>query len=177
MFKKLGLLVAAAFIVILVLASRQPDKFRIERTLSIDAPPARIFPEINDLRRMDVWSPWSKLDPKIKQSFLGPSQGKGAISAWEGNKDVGTGSMEIIESVPNKSVKMRLDFLKPMKAQHTAEFILAPKGKATDVTWAMYGESPFLSRVMCVFMNMDKMVGSRFEQGLASLKAIAEKKG
>ncbi len=176
MLKTIAGLAGVGVAVVLVLASRQPDQFRIERTATIDAPAAKIFPEINDLKRMDVWSPWSKMDANIKQTFSNPSSGVGAYSAWEGNRHVGSGRMEIVESIPNSKVVMKLDFLKPMKANHTGEFLLKPNCKSTDVTWAMYGTSPFLSKIMCVFMSMDKMVGNNFKAGLNALKTIAEKK-
>ncbi len=176
MLKTIAGLVGLGVVVVLVLASRKPDQFRIERTATIEAPAAKIFPEINNLKSMDVWSPWSKMDPNIKQEFTGPSSGVGAVSSWVGNRQVGSGRMEITESIPNSKVGMKLDFYKPMKASHSAEFLLVPNGKATNVTWAMSGKNAFVSKIMCVFMNMDKMVGGNFETGLASLKSIVESK-
>ena len=82
--------------------------------------------------------------------------------------------MEILEASPQK-VLVKLDFLKPFEAHNTAEFTLVPTGDATNVTWAMYGPSPFVSKLMGVFMNFDTMIGKDFEAGLASLKAAAEK--
>ena len=55
------------------------------------------------------------------------------------------------------------------------EFTLEAKGDVTNVTWAMQGPAPFISKVMQVFCNMDSMVGKDFEAGLANLKAAAEK--
>lgn len=46
--------------------------------------------------------------------------------------------------------------------------------KATEVTWAMAGDSNFVAKVFGVFMNMDKAIGGDFERGLASLKALSE---
>jgi hypothetical protein len=63
-----------------------------------------------------------------------------------------------------------------MEASNIAEFDLQPKGDATDVTWAMHGPMPFISKVMCVFFDLDKMVGPDFEKGLAQLKAVSEAK-
>jgi hypothetical protein len=55
------------------------------------------------------------------------------------------------------------------------EYTLARQGGSTIVTWAMYGPQPYMAKVMSVFMSMDRMVGKDFEQGLANMKAIAEK--
>ena len=99
----------------------------------------------------------------------------GAAYAWEGDKNVGTGKMTILEATAPRKVVIKLEFLKPFAATNTAEFTMQPDHGSTTVTWAMYGKSNFLSKVMCTFMSMDKMVGPDFEAGLASLKAVAEK--
>jgi hypothetical protein len=171
----LGLLaiVVVAVAVILILASRQPDEFRVQRTATIDAPAEKIVAHIADFHRWTAWSPYERLDPAMQRTFTGAPTGKGSIYEWSGNSDVGQGRMEILESSPAK-VAIKLDFYKPMEASNTAEFNLQPKGDATDVTWAMYGPMPFISKVMCVFIDMDKMVGSDFEKGLADLKKVSE---
>ena len=167
---------------ILIYASTRPDSFRVQRTLTIGAPADRIFPLINDLKPWAAWSPYEKKDPAMKRSFGPVTAGKGATYAWEGDKNVGQGRMEILESAPQR-VLIKLDFLKPFEAHNTAEFTLVPKsdgtsdgtGAATDVTWAIYGPMPFLSKVMCTFISMDRMIGKDFEAGLASLKSVVEK--
>ncbi len=61
----------------------------------------------------------------------------------------------------------------------TAEFTMLPQGDAThvttNVTWLMHGPAPFMSWVMHVFINMDRMIGKDFEIGLANLKTLTEK--
>ena len=83
--------------------------------------------------------------------------------------------MEIAESVPPSSLAIKLDFLKPFEAHNRVEFTLEPKGEATNVTWAMQGDTPYLAKIVHVFLNMDKLVGNDFEAGLANLKTVAEK--
>ena len=161
-------------ILLLVVASK-PDAFRIERSASIKAPPEKVYPLINDFHNWGSWSPWEKLDPTMKKTHSGPANGLGAIYEWEGNKQVGKGRMEITESAPSSKVLIKLDFFKPFEAHNTAEFVLAPNGDATNVTWAMLGSQPFMFKVMSVFMSMDKMIGKDFETGLASMKGLAEK--
>jgi uncharacterized protein YndB with AHSA1/START domain len=162
-------------VAILIYASMQPDAFRLERATTIKAPPDRIYPLIADFHAWAAWSPWEKKDPAMKRDFSGSASGMGARYAWEGNKSVGTGRMEITEVAAPTRVVIRLDFLKPFEATNTAEFMLKPQADATTVTWSMSGKSNFLSKVMCTFMSMDRMVGPDFEAGLAKLKAVAEK--
>ena len=101
--------------------------------------------------------------------------GKGATYAWEGNNDVGSGRMEIVEAEAAKKLGIKIDFLKPFEAHNAVDFTLRPSGNATEVTWAMYGPATFMTKLIGVFMDMDAMVGRDFEAGLANLKAISEK--
>lgn len=174
MIEIIGIVLVLAVAGLLVYAAMQPDTFCIQRGTTIDAPPERIYPHIADFRRWDAWSPWEKKDLAMKRTFSGADSGAGAAYAWEGNKNVGSGKMEITEATAPGKVVIRLDFLKPFESTSTAEFTLKPQGGSTTVIWAMYGKSKFLPKVMCVFMPMDRMVGPDFEAGLASLKAVAE---
>jgi Polyketide cyclase / dehydrase and lipid transport len=168
-------LIPIAIIVVLALAARQPDDFRITRTGNISAPASAIFPHVNTLQNWNAWSPWAKLDPKAKNSFEGPTEGVGAKMSWAGNNKVGVGSMTITESRPSDFIQFKLEFLKPMKATNIAEFTFKPDGDQTIVTWSMSGTNNFMAKVMGLIMNCDKICGGMFEQGLASLKAVAEK--
>ncbi len=175
MVKKIAVVIAILIAGILVYAATLPDTFRIERSTSIKAPPERIYPLINGFHRWEAWSPWEKIDPAIKRSYSGADSGKGAVYAWQGNKEIGQGRMEIIESTPSSIVVIKIDFIKPFEAHNTIEFTLERQGDAAKVTQAMYGPSPFVSRLVGLFCSMDKMVGKKFEEGLASLKMIVEK--
>src|SRR5262249_27818184 len=135
----------------------------------------KIFPLINDFRNWGAWSPWERMDPAMKRSYQGPPIGKGAVYEWEGSPKVGQGRMEIAESTPPSKVALKLDFIKPFEAHNTVEFTIEPKGDATQVTWDMHGSTPFLGKVVHVFMDMDGVVGKEFETGLANIKAAAEK--
>ena len=175
MFKIIGLLVALAIAAVLVLAAMKPDVFRVQRSAAVKAPPEKVFALINDFKRWDAWSPWEKKDPAMKRSFGATTAGKGASYAWEGNKDVGQGSMEITNSVPSSAISLKLDFLKPFEAHNVVDFTLEAKGDSTQITWTMAGPTPFFGKIIHVFMDMDRMVGKDFETGLANLKSIAEK--
>ena len=174
MIKIILLVLALAIAGVLIYAATRPDSFRIERSATMKAPPEKIASFINDFHRWTVWSPWEKIDPALKRTYSGAESGKGAAYAWEGNSNVGAGRMEISETSPSKTV-IKLDFLKPLEAHNTAEFTLAPGAQGeTKVTWAMFGPSPYVSKLIGIFFNMDRMVGGQFEQGLANLKAASE---
>jgi len=171
----IGIVIVVAIAGILLYAATKPDSFRVQRTVLINAPSDKVFPLINDIKAWTAWSPYEKKDPAMKRTFGAVTAGKGATYAWEGNKDVGQGSMEIVESGPRK-VLIKLDIVKPFEAHNMGEFLLEPKGDSTSVTWATYGPSPYMSKVIGTFMNIDDMIGRDFERGLADLKAAAEKK-
>jgi uncharacterized protein YndB with AHSA1/START domain len=178
MLKTLAIIVVVVLVVIagiLIYASTRPDSFRVQRSTSIKAPPQKIFAMINDLKAWATWSPYEKKDPAMKRSFGAVTAGKGATYEWDGDKNVGKGHMEIVEAAPPNKVVIKLDFLKPFEAHNTAEFTLEPKGDTTLVSWAIYGPSAYITKVMGLFFNMDTMIGKDFEVGLADLKAAAEK--
>lgn len=176
MLKIIGLVVALLIAGVLILAATQPDTFRVVRNASIKAPPEKVFPFINDFNRWDAWSPWETKDPAMKRSFGPVRSGKGAVYAWEGNKDVGQGRMEIADATAPSKVAIKLDFVKPFEAHNLVEFTLKPEtGGTTHVTWAMQGHTPYFAKIIHVFIDMDRMVGKDFEDGLANLKAVAEK--
>jgi len=168
------LVVAVAVAGLLVYAATKPDDFRVQRTIVIKAPPAKVMAVVADLKGWTAWSPYEKKDPGMKRAYAGAPSGKGAIYEWDGNKDVGRGRMEILESTPSKVV-IKLDFITPFEAHNTAEFAAVRQGDSSNVTWAMYGPSPYVAKVMQTVMNMDKMIGTDFEAGLQSLKTVAEK--
>jgi len=175
MLKKLAIALGVIIALILVLAAMQPNTFHVERKLVINAAPAKVFAEFNDFHKWEAWSPWNKMDPAMKRTYSGSTKGKGASYAWEGNSKVGAGSMEITESTPSSKIVTNLDFKKPMVCHDTSTFTFAKSGKGTEVTWAMDGEVPFVGKIFHLFMNMDKMIGKSFEDGLANVKAIVEK--
>lgn len=169
---------AAAAVLAGVLAAviaAQPADFRVERSAVISAPADKVFEQVNDFHNWERWSPWAKLDPAAKTEFEGPESGEGAVFKWSGNNQVGEGSNTITESRPGELVKIRLDFVRPFQGTNTAEFNFREEGGQTFVTWSMYGKNNFMAKAMSLFMDCDKMVGGQFEQGLANLKAVAEK--
>ena len=173
---KIILIVLAVLIAgVLIYAATRPDTFRVERTATVNAPPEKIAPLISDFHNWGDWSPWEKLDPAMQRTYGGAPAGKGAVYEWSGNSKAGAGRMEILDASATK-VSIQLDFLKPFEAHNLTDFTLEPQpGGGTRVTWDLHGPMPYLSKLMCVFVSMDKMVGKDFEQGLSNLKSAAEK--
>jgi hypothetical protein len=171
----IAIIIAIAIAVVLLLALTKPNSFAVQRAISIKAPAERIFPLINDFHQWVAWSPYENKDPAMKRTYSGAESGTGAVYAWDGNSNVGSGRMEILDaSVPSKIV-IKLDFFKPFEGHNTAEFTMLPQGDATNLVWVMRGPAVFVSKVMQVFMNLDKMIGKDFEAGLANLKKLTEK--
>ena len=175
MFKKIALVVVVLIGAVLGYAATRPDTLHVQRAASIKAPPDKIFPLINDFHRWSAWSPYEKVDPAMKRTYSGAANGKGAVYEWEGNSQVGQGRMEITDTSDPSRVTIKLDFSAPLEGHDVAIFTLVPQGDSTNVTWTMDGPTPYIGKLIGVFMNMDTMIGTQFETGLASLKAIAEK--
>jgi len=151
----IAVILAIAIAIVLILAATKPDTFSVRRAAV------------------------ENRDPAMNRSYSGSQSGKGAVYAWQGNKNVGSGRMEILEAASPSTVVIKLDFFKPFEAHNTAEFTMQPEGDAaggtTGINWVMHGPAPFMSKVMQVFMNMDRMIGKDFEKGLANLKRLSEK--
>jgi Polyketide cyclase / dehydrase and lipid transport len=175
MVKRIAIAVVILLAAFLAYAASQPDTFQVERNADINAVPQKIFAQINDFHNWMSWSPWERIDPKMTRTYSGSASGKGAIYEWDGNDQVGKGRMEIIESSPSSKIAIKLDFIKPFEGHNIAEFTLRPEAKSTNVTWSMHGHNPYMAKVLHLFFNCDRMIGKSFEQGLASLKAVAQK--
>ncbi len=171
--------VALLIVAVLIIAARKPDTFSVQRAATIGAPPEKIFPLIADFNLWRSWSPYEKKDPAMKRTFSGAARGKGAVYEWEGNGQVGKGRIEITDASAPSRVTINLDMIKPIEGHNIVDFTLEPPAgpvpSATQVTWAMRGSCSFIAKVMHVFFNMDRMVGKDFEDGLANLKAVAER--
>ena len=175
MVKILLIVVALLLAALMFYVATRPASFRIQRSLRIAAPREKLFAYVADLHNFDDWSPWAPLDPAMRKTHSGAASGVGAGYEWQGNAKVGHGRMEIVEATAPERVLIKLDFLKPFEAHNMAEYLLAESDGATEFTWAMYGPNNFLSKVMGLFFNMDRMVGAQFEQGLRELKTVAER--
>jgi Polyketide cyclase / dehydrase and lipid transport len=152
----------------------QPAEFRVTRSATIAAPVSTVFSQVNDFHNWESWSPWAKRDPQMKQTYEGAPAGVGAGTTWVGNSEVGKGRMTITESRADEAIRIKLEFLEPFTVTNIAEFEFKTDGTKTRVIWSMSGTNNFMAKAVGLFMNMDKMIGGDFEQGLANLKALTE---
>lgn len=174
MLKLILIVIGVAIGGVLMYASTLPDVFRVSRSVVVQTAPENVFPLINDLQRFNTWNPFNKKDPNIKGTYSGPAAGPGARYAFQGNKDVGSGDIAITDVAAPSRVTMDLNMLEPMKASNKVTFTMQPEAGATRVTWAMEGQCLYFAKLIHLVFDMDKMVGKDFENGLTSLKALAE---
>lgn len=175
MMIKILIAIAIVLAVVAILAAFQSSSYRVVRTAKFAAPPASVFAQSNDLRKYQTWNPFGKSDSKASYVYEGPPTGVGSILKWSGTGQTGEGTMTIVESRPNESVRYRLIFIRPMAGTGDMALTFQAQGSQTLVTWTMEGDKNYLAKLMGLFMNMDKMMGGAFERGLAELKTIAEK--
>ena len=166
--------VVAVVAVFLIVVATRPNDYRIERSTTIAAPASSVYGRVSDFRKWKDWSPWEELDPAMKKSIEGVPGGVGSFYAWDGNDKAGAGRMTLVESRPNELVGIKLEFFRPMEDSCSTNFSFKPEGEKVHVDWVMEGKHTFMSKAICLFMDMDKMVGGDFEKGLARLKALAE---
>lgn len=166
--------VLAVVVVLVVVVASRPSTFRVERSITIAAPAEQAFAPVNDFRAWQAWSPYEKKDPQMQRIYGGTAAGAGATYAWAGNGNVGEGRMTILRSEAPSRITIELVFLKPFAATNTATFTFEPTPEGTRATWAMDGRSTFVTKAVGLVMDMDKMIGADFEQGLVALKGVAE---
>jgi uncharacterized protein YndB with AHSA1/START domain len=168
------IIVIALIAALVIFVSNRPTDFNISRQVQIAAPTDKVYPLIADFRAWANWSPYEKRDPTMKKTYSGAASGLGAIYEWDGDNQVGSGRMEVIEAAAPSKLVLDLQFFKPMKGHNQAVFTVAPENGGSQVTWAMVGKYGFMAKLMGLFMNMDKMIGTDFAAGLADLKKLAE---
>ena len=151
------------------------DTYSVERSVTIDAPPARIYDQIANFHNWISWSPWEGLDPELKRTYSGAESGTGAVYRWSGNRKAGQGRMEITDATEPSRVQIDLVFEKPWKARNDTLFTIQPEGSGSSVDWSMTGKNTLMTKVMGIFKSMDNLLGPDFEKGLARLKATTEK--
>jgi hypothetical protein len=171
--KAIALVSVAAVGALLLYTATRPDHFSVQRSTVVQAPPAKLHGLIADLHQFNTWNPFEKGDPQSRGEYRGPAAGPGAAYHFGGGQS-GDGTLTILASAPTH-VTMELHMVKPMEARNKVQFTLVPRGAATEVTWAMDGRTPFIGKLIHVFVDMDRMVGGQFEAGLADLKQRAER--
>jgi hypothetical protein len=175
MITRIGFGIAGILVAFLGYVAVQPEDYEIKREIAINAAADKVFPYLNSSKLAEKWGPWLEVDPEAKMTYTGPDDGVGSKASWDGGKQLGTGSATIVESIPNQKVGIKLEYVKPMNMTQDSQYLISENGGQTVVTWKVQGKNTFMGRLMCVFMNMDKMVGGMFEKGLSNLKNLVEK--
>jgi hypothetical protein len=157
------------------LAAMTDDTYTVERSMTMNASPERIYIQIADFHNWTAWSPWEDVDPQMSRTFSGAESGTGAVYGWSGNRKAGQGRMEITDATESSKVHIDLRFEKPWKARNDTTFTIQPEGPGSRVTWSMTGRKSLMTKAMGIFKSMDKFLGPDFEKGLSRLKTTTEK--
>lgn len=166
--------IAVLLVLFVIVVALRPSDFAVTRSATISAPPAAVFAQVNDFHNWEKWSPWARIDPSMQQTYEGAAAGQGAVYTWNGNSQVGQGRMTITESRPNEKIHIHLEFMKPFAGVCPTDFTFTSQAGQTVVNWSMTGRHTFIPKAIGLFMNMEKMIGGQFEQGLAQMKGVAE---
>jgi uncharacterized protein YndB with AHSA1/START domain len=150
-----------------------PRQYTVERSIEIAAPPARIFPLLEDPRAWTKWTVWQQRDPQMKLSYRGPEKGQGAGWSWD-SKTEGKGSMEFTRVEAPRLLEYRLTFPE-FNMSSIGRLELTPAGSNTKVTWTNAGDLGGNPIRRYFGLVMDSMVGKDFRGGLENLKAVVEK--
>ena len=160
---------------IVILGVIAPKTYDVSRSIVIKKPLADVYNYLKFIKNQDQWSPWAEKDPDMKKTFTGTDGKVGFISAWVGNKDVGSGEQELTGFIENKEVASQLRFLKPWKSTSDAYLRIEETEGGTKVIWGFSGANKFPISIMMLFMNMEEMLGPQLEKGLTTLKDVLEK--
>lgn len=174
MIKKILLVFLISVLVFVIVAALRPNEFSVSRSITIKAAPATVFAHVNDFHKWEAWSPYAKLDPAMKTTYEGAPAGVGAIYTWSGNNQVGEGRTTILESKPNEQIGIKLDFVRPFAGTNDVKFDFKPEGDQTVVSWTMKGYNNFMSKAIGIIIDVNKMLGAQFDQGLSQLKGVVE---
>jgi uncharacterized protein YndB with AHSA1/START domain len=174
MVLKILSLVFVSLVLFFGYVSTRSGHFRYERSGVINASPERIYPYISDFKKARAWNPYEQKDPNMKRTYSGVDGHVGSIVEFDGNRDAGSGKLEIVGLVPNQSVEIKLTMTSPMSAENLVHYRLTPEGAGTRFSWAMEGDGGFLNKLVSVFINCEKMVAGDFEKGVMQLKTVVE---
>lgn len=174
LYKKISVILALLLAALLGLVALQPSEYRVERSAVIKSTPEAAFEQVNTLRNWDAWSPWAKVDPNAKISYSDAESGVGASFSWAGNNEVGEGKLTITDSLPAQQVTYDLEFVKPFAGISSAEFRFLTHEQGTKIIWSMWGSNSFFAKAIGLFIDCDKMIGDKFEEGLSNLRNVLE---
>lgn len=172
-FKYLLILILIVLIGGAVYFGTQDGSFDYAETKSMQAPPAVIFEQVNDLKQWEAWGPWKGMDPDIQFTYGDTTQGAGGWYGWKSDL-MGEGKISTITSDQNKSLDQRISFVNGVA--HNMYWSFEPQSDGTtEVTWGLKGEHSFLERVMLQFQPVDFETSMRtmYAEGLVGLDSVA----
>jgi uncharacterized protein YndB with AHSA1/START domain len=171
---KILLAVCVSIIGILAFAATKPDTFSIQRSITINAPPERVFALVDDFHQWPLWAPQDQEDATMRRSYGTQSSGVGAVSQWKSDGKAGAGEMAITAAIPNSRIDVTVDWIKPFKVRNTQEFEITRDGQYVRDTWNAKGSNLYMMKIIEVFVGVDGLMGKHFDRGLKNLKAAAE---
>jgi effector-binding domain-containing protein/uncharacterized protein YndB with AHSA1/START domain len=170
--KILGILL---LIVVLVVGGAMlflPSDVHVERSVTIDASPSKVYGYLLNIKKFNEWSPWSDIDPNTNYTYEGPESGVGAKMSWESdNEEVGSGTQWIAKVEENKLVHNKIEF-EGFEGTSDAKLEIEPVEAGTQVTWGFDTEMKGFGKIIGLFM--DNMLGPQYEKGLGKLKENVE---
>ncbi len=170
--KKVLYIILGIVLLYVILAFCGPKHIKVERQISINKSTGLVKEKLTDYQFFhDKWSPWTEKDPAMKTEYTGTPGQIGHKYSWSGNKDVGSGSMQIT-AFSGDTIMQTLSF--DREGDSKAYYILKDNNNSTDITWGMMFDVGFMGRPVMLFMNMDKMLGEDYDKGLAKLKSELE---
>jgi len=173
-FAKIAISIVALLVIFLGYVSTRESKFNYVRSGVIKAPAEKIYPYISDFKLGGEWSPYEKVDPNMKKTYEGTPGQPGHKMSFQGNKDAGSGRIEILNAVPNESVELKLTMTEPFQAENIVIYKLTQEGSGTRFSWSMSGDGGFMTKLISVFIDCEKMIAGQFDQGISNLKTLVE---
>jgi hypothetical protein len=172
-FKYFGYLVVVVYLGGLIWLWFLPGEYQVSRTVVVNTPPSFAFDYVANLEKWDHWSPWEELDIDKKKMYEGAPESVGYKYYWNGNEDIGVGSIEIVKIIPNQQIDFKLIFKEPFESQSRNSWLFEIQGDQTIVTWTDSGNLPFFLRMLS--QMMERKIGASFEYGLTNIKSLAER--
>ena len=171
------LAIAGLVLLVLIAALFVKKEYAVEREITINKSKPEVYSYILLLKNQNNYSVWATIDPAMKKEFRGTDGTVGFVSAWESeDKNVGKGEQEITKISDGNRIDYEIRFTKPFKAINPAYMITESLSEnQTKVKWGFSGKMNYPMNLMMLFMDMEKMIGKDFENGLKKLKEILEK--
>jgi uncharacterized protein YndB with AHSA1/START domain len=166
-------LILALVLVIAIGGMLLSPKFHVTRTQQVQAPPDKVYALVVAPRAWQQWSVWNRRDPAMTIAYSGPESGVGAAWDWQ-SASQGNGGMRLTAAEPPQRVAYEIRF-EGFSSVSTGELRFKPVGSGTEVTWTMDGDMGGNPLYRWFALFSDQMIGKDFADGLANLKALAEK--